>query len=76
MLAAAERQAVAWGRSTVELTVLDHRPELLAWYERCGFSLTGVRHPFPYGDERFGLPRRPDLALLGMIKHLDPGGTP
>lgn len=75
MLAAAERQARAWDRATVELTVLDHRPELLAWYERCGFALTGVRHPFPYGDDRFGLPQRPDLALLGMIKQLDPGGT-
>ncbi|WP_308121790.1 GNAT family N-acetyltransferase [Actinotalea ferrariae] len=76
MLAAAERQTLAWDRATVELTVLDHRPELLAWYERCGFRLTGVRHPFPYGDERFGLPLRTDLALLGMIKHLDHGGTP
>lgn len=75
MLAAAERQARDWGRTTLELTVLDHRPELLAWYERCGFALTGVRHPFPYGDDRFGLPQRPDLALLGMSKPLDPGGT-
>lgn len=74
MLAAAEEQARAWGLGTVELTVLDHRPELLAWYERCGFALTGVRHPFPYGDERFGLPRRADLALLGMSKQLDLGG--
>lgn len=76
MLAAAERQARGWGLTTVELTVLDHRPELLAWYERCGFALTGVRHPFPYGDDRFGLPQRPDLALLGMTKQLDPGATP
>ncbi|WP_307845050.1 GNAT family N-acetyltransferase [Actinotalea solisilvae] len=75
MLAAAEDQARAWSLTTLELTVLDHRPELLAWYERCGFALTGVRHPFPYGDDRFGLPQRPDLALLGMTKQLDPGGT-
>lgn len=76
LLAAAEEQARAWGRTTLELTVLDHRPELLAWYERCGFVLTGVRHPFPYGDERFGRPRRADLALLGMTRHVDPGGHP
>ncbi|WP_188037501.1 GNAT family N-acetyltransferase [Actinotalea sp. JY-7885] len=78
LLAAAEDQARAWGREVLELTVLEHRPELLAWYERRGFVLTGVRHPFPYGDERFGVPRRPDLTLLGMAKPLttpSPGRT-
>jgi hypothetical protein len=48
--------------------VLNHRPELLAWYERCGFTMTGESHEFPYGNDRFGVPRRPDLALLGMVK--------
>lgn len=73
MLEAAEDRARAWGRDRLELSVLDRRPELLAWYERCGFELTGVRHPFPYGDERYGVPQRPDLALLGMAKRLGPG---
>lgn len=75
LLAAAEGQARGWDRATIELTVLDHRPELLAWYERCGFVLTGVRHPFPYGDERYGRPHRADLTLLAMAKQLDPGET-
>ena len=78
MLRAAEEVAgTHWGVRTVQLTVLDRRPELIAWYERCGFSLTGERHTFPYGDERFGVPHHDDLALLGMAKVLAeaPGST-
>ena len=78
MLRAAEEVAgTHWGVRTVQLTVLDRRPELIAWYERCGFSLTGERHTFPYGDERFGVPHHDDLALLGMSKELAevPGPT-
>ena len=42
---------------------LDAPAALAAVAERCGFTLTGDSHPFPYGDERFGIPRRPDAAL-------------
>ncbi len=77
MLHAAEAYARdRWGARTLEITVLDHRPELLAWYERCGFTRTGERHDFPYGDDRFGVPRRPDLALLGMAKRIEPAAAP
>ena len=31
---------------------------------------TGHRKPFPYGDERFGLPRRPDLEFEVLSKRL------
>ncbi len=76
MLAAAEAHARdTWGATRVEITVLNHRPELLAWYERCGFVPTGESHPFPYDDRRFGEPRRPDLVLLGMAKDLDDDGA-
>ena len=69
MLAAAEGYARDhWGATTLEITVLNHRPELLAWYERCGFTPTGESHAFPYGDDRFGVPRREDLVLLGMSR--------
>jgi GNAT superfamily N-acetyltransferase len=77
MLAAAEGWARdRWGATTLEITVLNHRPELLAWYERCGFARTGEEHPFPYEDRRFGEPRRPDLVLLGMAKPIAPAGVP
>lgn len=69
MLAAAEAYAEEeWGVELLELTVLSQRPELIAWYERCGFTLTGHTQAFPYGDSRFGLPRRDDLVLLGMAR--------
>ncbi len=70
VMAAAEEWALAWGADRMELTVLNHRPELQAWYERCGYVLTGHLEPFPYGDERFGVPRRDDLVLQQMIKPL------
>jgi GNAT superfamily N-acetyltransferase len=77
MLAAAERWARDhWGSGSLEITVLNHRPELMAWYERCGFRPTGEEHPFPYEDNRFGEPRRPDLVLLGMAKAIEPAGVP
>lgn len=71
MLDAAERHVrEAWAGDRLELTVLNHRPELMAWYERCGFVRTGEEHDFPYGDERYGRPRRDDLVLLEMAKDL------
>ena len=69
LLDAAERAARDWGATRLELTVLNHRPELRAWYERRGFELTGVTVPFPaYTDERYGIPRRSDLVLQQMVK--------
>jgi ribosomal protein S18 acetylase RimI-like enzyme len=77
MLGAAEAYARdRWGATTLQITVLNHRPELQAWYERLGFAFTGERHEFPYGDQRFGVPQRPDLALLAMVKPIEPAGQP
>lgn len=74
VLAAAEEHARSQGVARLEITVLNHRPELHAWYTRKGFEMTGETVPFPYGDERFGVPRRDDLLLLAMAKDL--GGAP
>jgi ribosomal protein S18 acetylase RimI-like enzyme len=71
LLAAAEKYAAAeLGASYVEMTVIGVRTELIAWYERRGYARTGERRPFPYGDERFGQPRRPDLAFEVLRKSL------
>ncbi|GAA2720536.1 GNAT family N-acetyltransferase [Cellulomonas aerilata] len=76
MLDAAEAFARdRWRATSLQITVLNHRPELQAWYERCGFTLTGERYDFPYDDERFGVPRRPDLALLGMVRPVRPASA-
>ncbi|WP_329493291.1 GNAT family N-acetyltransferase [Kitasatospora herbaricolor] len=71
VLAEAERIArEEWGVAALEMTVIEQRAELIAWYERRGFSRTGIYSPFPYGDERFGVPRRPDLRFETLVKSL------
>jgi ribosomal protein S18 acetylase RimI-like enzyme len=71
LLAAAEEYAAAeLGASYVEMTVIGLRTELIAWYERRGYAHTGECRRFPYGDERFGQPRRPDLAFEVLRKSL------
>ena len=56
------------------MTVIRQRAELIAYYERRGYRRTGEERPFPYGDQRFGLPRRPDLSFIVMEKALEPSG--
>ncbi len=72
LIAAAERAAVAaFGASSMEMTVIRQRKELIAWYERRGYRVTGERRAFPYGDSRFGLPRVDDLDFVVLVKGLD-----
>ncbi|MFD7587847.1 GNAT family N-acetyltransferase [Kitasatospora sp. NPDC059811] len=71
VLAEAERLAgEEWGVGELEMTVIEQRADLIAWYERRGFRRTGVFTPFPYGDERFGVPLRPDLRFEKLTKVL------
>jgi GNAT superfamily N-acetyltransferase len=73
LLAEAERRARGWGASWLELDVIAQRTELIAWYARLGYRPTG-RRPFPYGETRFGLPMRPDLAFAVLVKDLQREG--
>lgn len=59
-----------WQSRRMRLKVIAQRAELIAWYERRGYRITGETEPFYYGDERFGLPRRPDLSFIVMEKDL------
>jgi GNAT superfamily N-acetyltransferase len=69
VLAEAERVARdEFGASTLEMTVIKQRKELIAWYERRGYALTGELRPFPYGDERFGTPKVDDLVFVTLGK--------
>ncbi|MGC9535893.1 GNAT family N-acetyltransferase [Streptomyces sp. UG1] len=71
ILAEAERQArETWGVSEMHMTVISVRNDLIAWYERRGYRRTGRMTPFPYGDERFGIPQRPDLQFELLVKAL------
>jgi ribosomal protein S18 acetylase RimI-like enzyme len=59
-----------YGQGHLRMTVIDVREELIAWYERRGYRRTGIKKPFPYGDERFGIPRRGDLRFEVLEKTL------
>ncbi|MET7272600.1 MULTISPECIES: GNAT family N-acetyltransferase [Streptomyces] len=71
VIAEAERQArEVWGVTEMHMTVISVREDLIAWYERRGYRRTGETTPFPYGDERFGIPQRDDLRFELLVKPL------
>ena len=62
LIAECERIArIDWELKKMRMTVIWSRTELIAWYQRRGYRATGERKEFPYGDEKFGLPKREDL---------------
>jgi len=74
LLQEAERVAREEFKATrAEMTVIEQRVDILAWYQRRGYRPTGATEPFPYGNPRFGLPRRPDLRFLVVVKTLSDG---
>jgi GNAT superfamily N-acetyltransferase len=77
LIAAAEYHAVAgFGARAIEMTVIRLRKELIAYYERRGYALTGEERPFPLDDPRFGLPRTRDLAFVVLLKALPAPPSP
>jgi ribosomal protein S18 acetylase RimI-like enzyme len=64
---AAER----WGAKAMRMSVINKRDELIAYYERRGYERTSEVEPFPYGDERFGVPKVDDLEFVLLLKQLD-----
>ncbi len=56
--------------AAIEMTVLSVRKELIAWYVKRGYRVTGEQRPFPYGNERFGRPFKDDLVFEVLIKNL------
>jgi ribosomal protein S18 acetylase RimI-like enzyme len=76
LLAECERLAVAlWGARAMEMTVINLRTELLAFYERRGYRFTGRRKPFPEEDKPRALRHDYDLMYLEKdLTHLN--GTP
>ena len=71
LLAAAEAEAVhRFGASRMEMTVISTRAELIAWYLRRGYGLTGERRPFPAEAQDFGDLPWLDLEFLVLEKAL------
>ncbi len=70
LLAAAEHTARQQQARLLRMKVVNLRDSLIAWYERRGYRRTGETSPFPYGDTRFGTPRRDDLCFVLLEKDL------
>jgi DNA-binding MarR family transcriptional regulator/ribosomal protein S18 acetylase RimI-like enzyme len=70
LLAAAEDWIRERGGREIRMTVVNVRDTLLAWYARRGYAPTGEVEPFPYGDDRFGIPKRDDLHFVVLRKRL------
>jgi GNAT superfamily N-acetyltransferase len=64
-----------WRLPAMRMTVIDIRDELIAFYERRGYRRTGITKPFPYGDERFGIPKRDDLRFEILEKAFNGEGV-
>ncbi len=70
-LALAEKWvAENWGVRRMEMTVIGCRHELIAWYERRGYSDTGAREPFPREQLNVGEPKVDDLTMHVLAKEL------
>jgi GNAT superfamily N-acetyltransferase len=59
-----------WRLARLAMSVIWTRAELIDWYRRRGYAPTGETRPFPYGDPRFGLPKRDDLHFVVLQKDL------
>lgn len=71
LLAHAESTCVTeWGVDVLRMHVLRQRTELLEYYFRRGYTDTGRTERFPYGNPRFGFPKRTDLEFLVLEKRL------
>jgi ribosomal protein S18 acetylase RimI-like enzyme len=74
LLSLAERWIAARGGKRVRMTVVNIREALIAWYARRDYRPTGEINPFPYGDDRFGIPLRDDLSFVVLEKGLTTAG--
>jgi ribosomal protein S18 acetylase RimI-like enzyme len=65
LLDAAEDLARVGGIAAMEMTVIDSRASLIAWYERRGYARTGETRPFP-------VLRDPPITFVVLEKPLGP----
>lgn len=64
LIAAAEATARdSFAATRVEMTVIDRRVELIAWYERHGYTRSGETRPFPVAVD-------PPLTMAVMVRAL------
>jgi ribosomal protein S18 acetylase RimI-like enzyme len=69
IIAEAERRVRdLWDARQMVMTVINLRTELIGWYERRGYHLTGATLPFPFSETTGETTR--DFHLAEMRKHL------
>lgn len=68
LLAAAEEYAMNKQIYCIEMTVISVRSELIAWYQRRGYHLTGEKRAFPT-DPKFGI-KKQELEFIVLEKKL------
>jgi ribosomal protein S18 acetylase RimI-like enzyme len=59
LLEKAEQEARLLDLKTIEMTVISFRTELIDWYIRRGYQLTGEKKAFPEEDLKLGKPKVP-----------------
>jgi ribosomal protein S18 acetylase RimI-like enzyme len=69
LLEAAESHAKQQHCSKIYMTVISIRKELIDWYVRHGYTLTGETKPFILPDERWGIPKR-ELEFVVLEKKI------
>jgi len=67
LLMEAEAFAKGLGCIKIYMTVISVRKELIAWYVRHGYELTGEKKPFILPDERWGIPKQ-ELEFVVLEK--------
>jgi ribosomal protein S18 acetylase RimI-like enzyme len=68
LIEASEHYAKEHEADRIIMTVISVRTELIEWYKRRGYSLTGETQPFP-NNIKFGIPKQP-LEFVVMQKQL------
>lgn len=63
MLAAEQSARTLFGATAIEMTVIDKRTELIAWYVRHGYAASGETRDFP-------IPLDPPLFMTVLVKPL------
>lgn len=69
LMAEAEDHAKSLGIVSIFMTVISVRKELIDWYMRHGYQLTGERKPFVVHDTRWGIPKQ-ELEFVVLEKKL------
>lgn len=59
-----------WGVQKLEMQVIFTRDELISWYIRRGYNMTGEKRPFPYAELINDTPLRHDLYFEILEKDL------